>query len=182
MPDGKSLLSFAALILDYGRMLTFCPLACGFHSQLIYNLRGSCGGRICCWSADWSMSADGLPGRSFWPTFRIRRVSIRAPEFDIPLNRQELADFPCVSYRNCKSSERENAGRGHLGVSQGAFCDAGGSSLGKSGLQTFHCLLQTLSLRSDVDPNASISLIAIVGSVIWSNPASIIRCIQFFLG
>lgn len=94
----------AALILDYGRMLTFCPLACGFHSQLIYNLLGSLWGK----NLQLERRLEHVCRRSTREKL-LSYLSDQARihqslEFDIPLNRQELADYLCVD-RSAMSSE-----------------------------------------------------------------------------
>ncbi len=92
------------LFLDYQRMITFCSLACGFHTRLIHNLLRLVSEK----QVELSERLEHLSRR----TTRDKLLSYLSKEavsqgrrsFDIPLSRQELADYLGVD-RSAMSSE-----------------------------------------------------------------------------
>lgn len=92
------------LFLDYERSLTFCTMACPFHSLMVHNL-------IKIMSGNKSNAEEKLEHisqkttrdklRSYLSSKALQEGSNR---FDIPLNRQELADYLGVD-RSAMSSE-----------------------------------------------------------------------------
>ena len=93
-----------AVFLDYQRMITFCSLACEFHTRLIQNLL-----RLL------SEANVKLENRSRHMTRKTTREKLLSylsqqallrgsREFEIPYNRQELADYLGVD-RSAMSSE-----------------------------------------------------------------------------
>lgn len=92
------------MFLDVGRIITTCPSACGFHARLIQNL------------------ITVLADKNIMLTEKIEHISQRntrekilsylseqareegSSVFDIPFNRQQLADYLCVD-RSAMSNE-----------------------------------------------------------------------------
>ena len=92
------------LFLDINRVLTMCPSACRFHGRLIRNLLSSLAARN-------KVLAQKLEHMS-QRTTRVKLLSYLSeqslkagcPAFDIPFNRQQLADFLSVD-RSAMSNE-----------------------------------------------------------------------------
>ena len=94
----------AVLFLDYERSLTFCTMACPFHSMMVHNL-------IRIMSANKGRAEEKLEHISQKTTRdKLRSYLSRKAlqegsySFDIPYNRQELADYLGVD-RSAMSSE-----------------------------------------------------------------------------
>ena len=93
-----------ALFMDYQRMITFCSLACSFHTRMIQNLL-----RIL---ADHSVRLENKLEHMSRRTTREKLVSYLSQQsvlqgssdFEIPLSRQELARYLGVD-RSAMSSE-----------------------------------------------------------------------------
>lgn len=93
-----------AAFLDYQRMITFCSLACGFHTRLIQNLL-----RIL---AEANVGFENRGRHMSRRTTREKLLSYLSQQalqrgsksFEIPYNRQELADYLGVD-RSAMSSE-----------------------------------------------------------------------------
>lgn len=92
------------LFLDVNRILTMCPSACRFHGQLIRNLLSVLASKN-------KMLTQKLEHMSQRTTREkllsyLSEQSLRAggPSFDIPFNRQQLADFLSVD-RSAMSNE-----------------------------------------------------------------------------
>ena len=92
------------LLLDVGRMLHICSNACGFHNKLIRNLL------LICAQKNLSLSrrsihtgARSIRGRLL-SYLSFQALSQGSREFDIPFNRQQLADYLNVD-RSAMSAE-----------------------------------------------------------------------------
>lgn len=93
-----------AVFLDYQRMITFCSLACDFHTRLIQNLL-----RIL---AEANVGFENRGRHMSRRTTREKLLSYLSQQalqrgsrtFEIPYNRQELADYLGVD-RSAMSSE-----------------------------------------------------------------------------
>ena len=93
------------LFLDYKRSLTFCTMACPFHSMMVHNLisimstnKGPRRGKNLEHISQ-KTTRDKL--RSY---LSCRALQEGSGSFDIPYNRQELAEYLCVD-RSAMSSE-----------------------------------------------------------------------------
>ena len=92
------------LFLDYERSLTFCTMACPFHSMMVHNL-------ISIMSTNKGRAEEKLEHISQKTTrdklrsyLSCRALQEGSGSFDIPYNRQELADYLGVD-RSAMSSE-----------------------------------------------------------------------------
>lgn len=92
------------LLLDVGRMLHVCSNACGFHNKLIRNLL------LICSQKNLNLSrrsihtgARNIRGRLL-SYLSYQSISQGSREFDIPFNRQQLADYLNVD-RSAMSAE-----------------------------------------------------------------------------
>ena len=92
------------LFLDYKRSLTFCTMACPFHSMMVHNL-------ISIMSTNKGRAEEKLEHISQKTTrdklrsyLSCRALQEGSSSFDIPYNRQELADYLGVD-RSAMSSE-----------------------------------------------------------------------------
>lgn len=93
-----------ALFLNYQRMITFCSLACDFHTRFVQNLL-----RLV---AEESVKREEKLNHVSRKTTREKILSYLSKEavtrgmssFEIPYNRRELADYLCVD-RSAMSSE-----------------------------------------------------------------------------
>ena len=92
------------LFMDIGRMLTMCPSACQFHARLIRNL-------LAVMASKNKMLTQKLEHMSQRTTrgkllSYLSEQSLKAglPSFDIPINRQQLADYLSVD-RSAMSNE-----------------------------------------------------------------------------
>ena len=93
-----------ALFLNYQRMITFCPLACDFHTRFIHNML-----RLV---SEHNVKLENKLEHVCRRTTREKLLSYLSEQamakggrdFDIPHNRQELAEYLCVD-RSAMSSE-----------------------------------------------------------------------------
>ena len=93
-----------ALFLNYQRMITFCPLACDFHTRFIHNML-----RLV---SEHNVKLENRLEHVCRRTTREKLLSYLSEQamakggraFDIPYNRQELAEYLCVD-RSAMSSE-----------------------------------------------------------------------------
>ena len=84
------------LLLNLRKMLTVCPSACQHHNKLIQNLVAVLSGKILLFNdkiTHMSKRSTGDKIMSYLSTESVRQGSL---EFDIPFNRQQLADYLCV--------------------------------------------------------------------------------------
>ena len=92
------------LFLNYQRMITFCPLACDFHTRFIHNML-----RLV---SEHNVKLENKLEHVCRRTTREKLLSYLSEQamakggrdFDIPHNRQELAEYLCVD-RSAMSSE-----------------------------------------------------------------------------
>lgn len=92
------------LWIDYGRIVTTCPNSCRFHSRLIQNMLAI----IAVKNVALSRKIDHLSRRStrdkILAYLSDEAVKTGKSEFDIPFDRQEMADYLCVD-RSALSAE-----------------------------------------------------------------------------
>ena len=84
------------LLLNLRKMLTVCPSACQHHNKLIQNLVAVLSGKILLFNdkiTHMSKRSTGDKIMSYLSAESVRQGSL---EFDIPFNRQQLADYLCV--------------------------------------------------------------------------------------
>ena len=84
------------LFLNLRKMLTVCPSACQHHNKLIQNLVAVLSGKILLFNdkiTHMSKRSTGDKIMSYLSAESVRQGSL---EFDIPFNRQQLADYLCV--------------------------------------------------------------------------------------
>ena len=84
------------LFLNVGKMLSQCPNSCGHHTQLIRNLLAiSAQKNLQLSRRIFNTSSKSIRGRllSYLSDQAVKNESER---FDIPFNRQQLADYLCV--------------------------------------------------------------------------------------
>lgn len=84
------------LFLNIKRLLTFCPTACDHHQKLIRNLTSVLAKKILIFNEKITHVSKRTTREkllSFLSSESIRQSSL---SFDIPYNRQQLADFLCV--------------------------------------------------------------------------------------
>ena len=84
------------LLLNLRKMLTVCPSACQHHNKLIQNLVAVLSGKILLFNdkiTHMSKRSTGDKIMSYLSAESVRQSSL---EFDIPFNRQQLADYLCV--------------------------------------------------------------------------------------
>ncbi len=96
--------SSQVLFLDYQRMITFCSLACGFHTRMIHNMLRMV--------SENNVKLENKLEHVCRRTTREKLLSYLSGEamaqgcrsFDIPHSRQELAEYLCVD-RSAMSNE-----------------------------------------------------------------------------
>ncbi|MGN0733876.1 MAG: Crp/Fnr family transcriptional regulator [Emergencia sp.] len=84
------------LFLNLRKMLTVCPSACQHHNKLIQNLVAVLSGKILLFNdkiTHMSKRSTGDKIMSYLSAESVRQGSL---EFNIPFNRQQLADYLCV--------------------------------------------------------------------------------------
>ncbi|MDD7719083.1 MAG: Crp/Fnr family transcriptional regulator [Eubacteriaceae bacterium] len=84
------------LFLNLKKMLTVCPSACQHHNKLIQNLVAVLSKKILLFNdkiTHMSKRTTGDKIMSYLSSESVRQCSL---EFDIPFNRQQLADYLCV--------------------------------------------------------------------------------------
>lgn len=91
------------LLLDYGRVMTTCPASCGHHSRLIRNMVQILARK----TIEMNRKIEIVTQRSIREKV-LAYLSVQAlrngSSFDLPFNRQELADYLAVD-RSALSSE-----------------------------------------------------------------------------
>ena len=102
LPDAVLNISIVAsedcelLFLNLRKMLTVCPSACQHHNKLIQNLVAVLSKKILLFNdkiTHMSKRSTGDKIMSYLSAESVRQDSL---EFDIPFNRQQLADYLCV--------------------------------------------------------------------------------------
>ena len=92
------------LFLDVGRMLQVCPNSCGFHNKLIRNLLSIASQKNLTLSRRiFHTSSKTIRGRLL-SYLSFQSVKHGSREFEIPFNRQQLADYLSVD-RSAMSNE-----------------------------------------------------------------------------
>jgi CRP-like cAMP-binding protein len=93
----------AVLLIGYSRIITSCSNACGFHARLVRNMMGILARN----NVRLTRKIEHVTQRSTREkvlSFLSEQAIAAGPEFDIPFNRQELADYLAVE-RSALSAE-----------------------------------------------------------------------------
>lgn len=85
-----------AYLLDYRKIITSCPSSCAFHAQLVANMLWILARK----NLLLNRKIEALSARSTRDKLMVYLLGLaqeaRSPSFEIPFNRQELADFLAV--------------------------------------------------------------------------------------
>lgn len=92
------------LFLDVNRILTMCPSACRFHSRLIRNLLSVLAAKNKMLTQKLEHISKRTTREKLLSYLSEQSLRVGSPSFDIPFNRQQLADFLSVD-RSAMSSE-----------------------------------------------------------------------------
>lgn len=92
------------LFLDVGSVLNTCPNTCGFHARLIRNLINALAEKNLMLTRKIEHMAQRSTRDKLLSYLSAHAQQSGCPAFDIPLNRQQLADYLCVD-RSAMSSE-----------------------------------------------------------------------------
>lgn len=94
----------AVAFLDYRRATVICENACGFHLTLIQNMLRLIAGNNLILTEKISHLAKRTTREKLLSYLSEQAVAASSSEFEIPFNRQELADYLCVD-RSAMSTE-----------------------------------------------------------------------------
>jgi CRP-like cAMP-binding protein len=100
----EAVLDSEVLLIDVKKILVTCPAACPFHSRLIENLMAILARKNILLSAKIRHISRRTTREKLLSYLSERSREAGAREFDIPFNRQELADYLCVD-RSAMSAE-----------------------------------------------------------------------------
>jgi CRP-like cAMP-binding protein len=92
------------LFFDIKRVLTVCTTACHFHTQLVQNILGEVARSNLLLTQKLSYMAKRNTREKLLAYLSDQWLVQGGPEFDIPFNRQQLADYLCVD-RSAMSNE-----------------------------------------------------------------------------
>lgn len=92
------------LWLDYTRVVTTCPSACRFHTQLVENMLTILASKNILLSQKIEHVSKRTTREKLLAYFSDQAAMHGSGEFDIPFSRQELADYLCVD-RSAMSNE-----------------------------------------------------------------------------
>lgn len=92
------------LFLDVNRVLTMCPSACQFHGQLIRNLLSVVSQKNKLLTQKLEYMSQRTTREKLLSYLSEQSLRVGSPSFDIPFNRQQLADFLSVD-RSAMSNE-----------------------------------------------------------------------------
>ena len=97
-------LSILVLLLDVKRVLTMCSSACRFHGRLIHNLLTVIAGKNLLLTRKLEHMSCRTTRKKLLSYLSEQSLKAGRPDFDIPFNRQQLADFLSVD-RSAMSNE-----------------------------------------------------------------------------
>ena len=92
------------LFLDVNRVLTMCPSACQFHGRLIRNLLSVVSQKNKLLTQKLEYMSQRTTREKLLSYLSEQSLRVGSPSFDIPFNRQQLADFLSVD-RSAMSNE-----------------------------------------------------------------------------
>lgn len=92
------------LFLNYQRMITFCPLACDFHTRFIHNLLRLVSERNVKLESKLEHVCRKTTREKLLSYLSQQAIASGSRDFDVPYNRQELAEYLCVD-RSAMSNE-----------------------------------------------------------------------------
>lgn len=92
------------LFLDVGRILAMCPSSCRFHERLIRNLLYVLASKNKLLTQKLEHMSQRTTREKLLSYLSEQSKKAGSPSFDIPFNRQQLADFLCVD-RSAMSNE-----------------------------------------------------------------------------
>lgn len=92
------------LFLDINRVLTMCPSACPFHGRLIRNLLSVVASKSRALTQKLEYMSQRTTREKLLSYLSEQSLRAGSPSFDIPFNRQQLADFLSVD-RSAMSNE-----------------------------------------------------------------------------
>ena len=98
--EGKCLVLF----LDYQRMITFCPMACDFHTRLIHNLLRLVSEQNVKLEHKLEHMSRKTTREKLLSYLSGQAIAAGGRSFDIPYSRRELAEYLCVD-RSAMSNE-----------------------------------------------------------------------------
>ena len=81
------------MLIDCKRLLTTCTVSCGFHHQLIYNLMKNLAMKTILFSQKLEITSKRSTQDKLMTYLMIQAKKAQSDIFDIPFDRQELADF-----------------------------------------------------------------------------------------
>ncbi len=94
----------AVLMMDYKKIVTVCPSACAFHSRLIQNMVKMIAVKNMMLTQKLEHMSKKTTREKLLSYLQTERIRQGGQKFDIPFNRQELADYLGVD-RSAMSSE-----------------------------------------------------------------------------
>jgi CRP-like cAMP-binding protein len=97
----------SVLFIDYKRIITTCSSACGFHTSLIRNMLQILANRNISLTKKMGHTAHRTTREKLLSYLSAQAIAAESSSFDIPFNRQELADYLCVD-RSAMSNELSN--------------------------------------------------------------------------
>ncbi len=92
------------LLMDINRILTTCPSGCSFHSRLIKNLLSVMASKNKILTQKLEHMSQRTTREKLLSYLSEQSLKAESPSFDIPFNRQQLADFLSVD-RSAMSNE-----------------------------------------------------------------------------
>lgn len=92
------------MLIDYRRIVTTCPTACGFHSRLIVNMLRILAGNNVLLTRKMEHLSKRTTREKLLSFLSARAALVKSTTLEIPFNRQELADYLCVE-RSAMSRE-----------------------------------------------------------------------------
>lgn len=124
-----------ALFLNYQRMITFCPMACDFHTRFIHNMLRLMSERNVKLESKLEHVCRKNTREKLLSYLSQQAMARGSRDFDIPHNRKELAEYLCVD-RSAMSNEL------------GKMRDEGILDF-----QRRHFVLHVLETKKSADPN-----------------------------
>lgn len=81
------------MLIDCGRIMHSCSSACSFHQQMIYNLMKSLANKNIMFHQKIEITSKRTTGEKLMAYLMLQAKKAGSNSFDIPFDRQELADF-----------------------------------------------------------------------------------------
>ncbi len=92
------------MLIDYRKIITTCPSACSFHTQLIKNMLKLIAKKNMMLTQKIQLISKRTTREKLLQYFSLQAKLLNTKEFEIPFDRQQLADYLCVD-RSAMSRE-----------------------------------------------------------------------------